>query len=1118
MIFFFAYFADDTFTKIFHLKDEIGIYIFFDDRDGKVPKLFIEKLIDNVLCDVFPFSYIILNADGLYTLDTSLFGSDAIKINESKFVVILTIKDTYDLLLCLFDFYNNDSSLRIRYYLLQLSTININISVSLRTFIFRGNFGLAFYDSYSRYPRFIFFNYPTIISTNKKKSDIIEINLFTTSPESYSFNIEENFEIINNIYGGTEKIKIINYISQLQTGIIIKSSKLNAEIQTNQIIDLDDALIFEQSTEGAIPGNHILELAPITYITEDDDNAILIKYYGNAQTSDFDEVQYFLEENFKLIYKVECYEKCKTCSQLGTETFYYCVKCSNEIMDVVNNGEKCICNKYKYVNSLDDNICFENCATNEFSYIKSSNEKYCLNSCLYNDEPLYQDESYNICYKDCSDAQNGNNKLFDGKCVRNCPINYIEENNICVLEDIKTDIIESTNYITTEQLKNEVIGTTNYITSENININDCLIDVDLLIQNYLEKNSTLEIYNYEECSVIYYCYSSRTDLDTLTEINPNLTFINIQECEKKLISQNELPPNSKLLVVGKQSPTDSSFSLISDFEYQIHFNNGTKLEHLSLCNQTKIEMSSPINEYLSEEQYQNAVFLSDQGYDIFNISSDFYYDICTSAYINGSDLSLSVRINDIMPDNISFCLDGCAYKGVNLNTKRFICSCSFDYENSDESNLMSTLENVEENFFIYIRNLINYEVTRCYHLTLDKNNYYYNFGFYFGAVILFLILILSFFYCFIGSNSIKIKFLRNEPNPVIIENKLNNTINLNKTNKKSNSLRIKDNNNINTIKKIKKQNQRSKTLRQNQNDRKINLMTIKKKTTQNIQRNINKKGSKKAPNIIMTNKYNINNFNISLDQLKNSFNKESKISHTKVNNNIDDNDSVKTKRFNELTYDEAITSDNRTFFITFLSFFQEKLEIIQIFFHPRLFSHITLTFSLYIFELLLDLTVNSLLFSDDVISQKYYNNGELFFFTSNILSLSSNVIVCFITFLIGKLINYYDALERAIIETNKKKIFYIIFIKLYFCIKINIIFFYIIIFFLGICCTYYLFIFCAIYKRIQKDLFENYIIGSMWSLGFTVATCLFGTIFRKVALSKKYKRLYLISRFIDEKF
>ena len=650
---FFAYFADDTFTKIFHLKDEIGIYIFFDDRDGKVPKLFIEKVIDITLYNVFDFSYIILNADGRYILDTWLFCSDAIKINESKFVIILTIKNTYDLLICLVDFYNNDSSLRIRYYLLELSTININISISLRSFVFRGNFGLVFYDSYSRYPGFMFFNYPTITNTNKKDADTIEINLFETSPESYSFNIEESFDIINNIYGGTEKIKIINYISHIQTGVIIKSSKSNSEIQTNQLIDLDDTLIFEQSSDGAFPGNHILELAPITYISEIDSNAILTKYYGYAQESDFDEVQYFLEESLKLVYKVECYEKCKTCSQLGSESFYYCVKCSNEVLDAENNGEKCICNKYKYVNSLDENICFENCGTNEFSYIKSLTEKYCLNSCLFNDENLYQDESDNICYNDCSEAQNGNTKLFNGKCIRNCPINYFEENNICILKDIKTDIIETTNYITTENLKNEFIETTNYITTEHLKneviettnhittehlkneviestnfltseyINDCLIDVDLLIQNYLEKNSTLEIYNYEECSIIYYCYSSGTNLDTLTGINPNLTFINIQECEKKLILENKLPQNAKLLIVGKQSPTDSSFSLINDFEYQIHFINGTKLEHLSLCNQTKIEMSSPINEYLSEEQYQNALILSDQGYDIFNISSNF---------------------------------------------------------------------------------------------------------------------------------------------------------------------------------------------------------------------------------------------------------------------------------------------------------------------------------------------------------------------------------------------------------------------------------------------------------------------------------------------------------------
>ena len=53
---------------------------------------------------------------------------------------------------------------------------------------------------------------------------------------------------------------------------------------------------------------------------------------------------------------------------------------------------------------------------------------------------------------------------------------------------------------------------------------------------------------------------------------------------------------------------------------------------------------------------------------------------------------------------------------------------------------------------------------------------------------------------------------------------------------------------------------------------------------------------------------------------------------------------------------------------------------------------------------------------------------------------------------------------------------------------------------------------------IQKNLFINYIIGSFWSLGFTIGICLIVTILRKIALKKKIKRLYLISKFFDDKF
>ena len=57
----FGYLLDYSFTKIFHIKGEIGGYIFFDDRDNNIPKLFLKKLNDyhnncnnGVYCLFFP--------------------------------------------------------------------------------------------------------------------------------------------------------------------------------------------------------------------------------------------------------------------------------------------------------------------------------------------------------------------------------------------------------------------------------------------------------------------------------------------------------------------------------------------------------------------------------------------------------------------------------------------------------------------------------------------------------------------------------------------------------------------------------------------------------------------------------------------------------------------------------------------------------------------------------------------------------------------------------------------------------------------------------------------------------------------------------------------------------
>ena len=1312
----FGYIQLSTFTKIFHLKQEIGVYIFFDgyDSDNKgyiLPKIFLEKLVkygysSYKLVDLFNFDcdtsstydrhYIVPNENGLYSLDSCLFCSDAIKINESKFVVIFTIKNTFNLLICLFDLYNDDSSLSLRYFLLELSSININISVNLRLFNFQGYFGLVFYDSNSEYPGFIFFNQQYFKS--------IEIKLFTDSPDAHEFQLKD----VYTVYYGIEKIQIIKYLSSNETGVIIKSYIQNSQIENNTILDLNDGLIFEKDSEDVFPGEYILEFALIKYIDESD------------------ETQMLLDKSVQLLYKIECHEKCKSCTQKDTIDFFYCVKCI-DFPDNINNG---CCDTYKYINDEGESFCLTSCNDELFHYKISEDDKYCLSNCTYNSEELYQDESENICYKDCSEATNSHNNLYIKTCVKNCPSDYISINNICVLKelinnstynnnDATTNLVlnegtsnhftnsetinvveneKTTNYIiqddtsnlgiidqSTTQINNSIttniivneqttnligddittnfvvkdqttnligddittnfvvndqttnlIGddittnsfvkeqTTNYIydddstnliinknstnlinndistnllmneetsnyianyditnsvkieqtaildnnntitnliTTEKITnyiINDsitnisksdecfdskiisenknsmdnCFIDIDLLINKYLINNNSIEISKPENCSTIYYIYSSKTDLKTLNSINSNLTFINIEQCVAKLIDENILPEDAELLILGKQSPSDSVYSAINEFDYKIHFDNGTKLsefEELSLCDDTKIEMSTPINDYLSEVTIEQAKKLSEQGYDIFNLSSSFYYDICTSAYINGSDLSLSVRLNEIMPDNISFCLGGCTYKDVDLDNNKFICSCGWEIGNTSDSSGNNYIENVEENFFIYIRDLINYEIATCFKLIYDLNNYRKNFGFYLGVFILFIILFLFFFYYLFGRKEVKLSFLKSES---IRINK--NIININQNNTKKNinipkNEKVKRKSAVFNNSKVlldESKNERSrKSFHQRRSAKNLNLTKIKKQA-KNPLYNINTNEiNKKKNSIISSKRIQFNNFRLSNKGLKSISQKDIIIENLNKDNsenrNIINDKSTGTAdiaNYNDLSYGQAIKKDERSVILMFISYFKEKLEIIQLTFYPKKFSHKSLTFSLYIFELLLDLTINSLLFSDAVISQKYYNNGQLLFFTSNILSISSNIIVSIITYLVGKLINYYEILQAARIETNNAEDFHKIFIKLSFVINLLIGFFYFFLFSLGICCTYYLFIFCAIYKKLQKELFINYILSSLWSLGFTVLICIIVTIFRKIAIIKRYRMFYILSKFIDEKF
>ena len=200
----------NAFTKIFHIKKEIGAYIYFK-KDIDLPYIQIKKLNSNSeLVNMFNFDYIILNGNQKYSINTGLFYSDGMKIIDNKFIVILTSTDLLNLIICIFDIYNDDTALRLRYYKLGLEQFNIKININIRGFIFRNLFGVVFYNSNLQYPGYFIFNYTNINNNNSKKINetTIELKLFSNTSYNY-FDFSENMEL-NNIL--SEKFRIISFI------------------------------------------------------------------------------------------------------------------------------------------------------------------------------------------------------------------------------------------------------------------------------------------------------------------------------------------------------------------------------------------------------------------------------------------------------------------------------------------------------------------------------------------------------------------------------------------------------------------------------------------------------------------------------------------------------------------------------------------------------------------------------------------------------------------------------------------------------------------------------------------------------------------------------------------
>ena len=180
------------------------------------------------------------------------------------------------------------------------------------------------------------------------------------------------------------------------------------------------------------------------------------------------------------------------------------------------------------------------------------------------------------------------------------------------------------------------------------------------------------------------------------------------------------------------------------------------------------------------------------------------------------------------------------------------------------------------------------------------------------------------------------------------------------------------------------------------------------------------------------------------------------------------------------------------------------------------YVHISISLSLYVFELCVDLTFNCLLFTDDVVSQKYNNKGSLKLFTSFSLSLMSNIISSVLVFLIGKLADYGDTLESILTEIFKRNKYFLTYVKFKKYLAIKLTLFFILQMQINICMCYYLMIFCTVYHKTQGSIMLNYIIGIFQSMILSFGIALFCSFIRFLSLKYKWRYLYYTSKHLFE--
>ena len=436
---------DRIFLKGIHLKDEIGVFIYFIEN---MPKMSIIQYNSNKTF-ISLFEEINLNKAN-FTFNEEYTKSDIVKLNNNRicYISVSTEKDYFQFILI--NLYKNDQLINIKYYQIEINiTYNMLLYNQLKASLYNQYIALAF--TYNKnieekyyYCSLIIFNYPNSEDTNL---DVIQmIYRYNKKIENdFSFNFEEKLTIDNNLFGfvlkGTKIILIPNdiHLTNIENNNIILNESI---ILKNENVSLSFA-----NHDNYTKNNYIIEYS---YILEEPDydspnNNNYMVYFDDALGNQIeDEKNYYQNNNY-----------------IG-KLSYFTIVISEDLTTNCNND---LCS-----------LCFINytCVTCNYNYIFNENLKTCLPN-ITTDNTLNSEVQTEYIIKE----------ILKGKYNEKISKELIEK----VVEALKEEISSNSNFII--ETKNVIFQISSLDNQKNNN-NPNISSIDLgICEEILKKKEGL---------------------------------------------------------------------------------------------------------------------------------------------------------------------------------------------------------------------------------------------------------------------------------------------------------------------------------------------------------------------------------------------------------------------------------------------------------------------------------------------------------------------------------------------------------------------------------------------------------------------------------------------------